>query len=131
MTDEAKTDKPKILVVDDEVGLLQMMKLTLEQARPYEVTTERDGTKAAGLAAKLRPDVILLDVMMPGIDGGALATQLRAQSSTSHIPIVFLTAAVREDEVRGHGGVIGGDVFLAKPVSTQRLIEVIEKAISA
>jgi CheY-like chemotaxis protein len=119
--------KPRILVVDDEAALTRMMKLTLEACGRYEVITENFATDAVATARTAKPDLILLDVMMPDKDGGEVAAELRAHQETAHVPVVFLTAAVQEGEVRDRGGLIGGLPFLAKPVGKDELIAVIER----
>ena len=114
--------KQRILVVDDESGFTRLLKLTLERTDRYIVCEENDGTKAWLLAREFKPDIIFLDIVMPRIDGGDVAQQIRSDPMLSHIPIVFLTAIVSEKE---GGQEIGGFPFLAKPVS----LDAIEKSI--
>jgi CheY-like chemotaxis protein len=76
---------------------------------------------------QFRPDLILLDVMMPGQDGGDIAAQLQRDPLTREIPVVFVTAAVRRDEVRSHQGRIGGSPFIGKPVELSELIRCIDQ----
>ena len=115
-----------ILVIDDEAGLTRLIKLSLEATGRFTVVVENDATTATATAERIKPDLILLDVMMPGADGGQIAEQLQARSATRTIPIVFLTAAVQEREVSERGGKIGGFPFIAKPVGKEELIAVIE-----
>jgi DNA-binding response OmpR family regulator len=119
--------KRRILVVDDEISLTRMIKLALETTSNYEVRTESVAAKAGAAAREFKPELILLDVMMPGMDGGTLAARLQASPETKAIPIVFLTAAVKKEEVGSHGGMIGGFPYLAKPVSAEELIDCIER----
>jgi CheY-like chemotaxis protein len=121
--------KKKILVVDDEESFTKLIKLNLEQTGKYEVKTENKGLLALAAAREFKPDLILLDVIMPETDGGDVCYQLKNEKDTENIPIVFLTAAVNEEEVKESSGVIGGHPFIAKPVSVERLINVIEKNI--
>ena len=114
--------KQRILVIDDESGFTRLLKLTLERTDRYIVCEENDGTKAWLLAREFKPDIIFLDIVMPRIDGGDVAQQIRSDPMLSHIPIVFLTAIVSEKE---GGQEIGGFPFLAKPVS----LDAIEKSI--
>ena len=114
--------KQRILVIDDESGFTRLLKLTLERTDRYIVREENDGTKAWLLAREFKPDIIFLDIVMPRIDGGDVAQQIRSDPMLSHVPIVFLTAIVSEKE---GGQEIGGFPFLAKPVS----LDAIEKSI--
>ena len=104
----------RILVVDDvepNVRLLEA-KLTLEY---YEVLTAMDGATALTIAAAERPDIILLDVMMPGMDGFETCKRLKADPVTRHIPVVLVTALDgREDKIKGLG--VGADDFVTKPI---------------
>ncbi len=122
-----KEDKKKILIVDDEAGFCHLVKLNLERAGAYEVQTECEGSKALAAARAFKPDLIYLDVLMPGVSGPEVAAQLKKDKETSGIPIVFLTAAARKGEVDSGGGVIGGYPFLAKPVETEELIRCIKE----
>ena len=104
----------RILVVDDvepNVRLLEA-KLTIEY---YEVLTAMDGASALEIAAAERPDIILLDVMMPGMDGFETCRRLKADPVTRHIPVVLVTALDgREDKIKGLG--VGADDFVTKPI---------------
>ena len=118
--------KKKILVVDDEAGLTRMLKRNLEATGKYEVREENSGKRAFSAAKEFRPDLILLDVMMPDTDGGSVAAQIGADELLGHTPIVFLTAIVRQGEVEPTGSSIGGRTFLAKPISLDDLTTCIE-----
>ena len=74
-----------------------------------------------------QPDIIILDIMMPEVSGDDIAQQLRQDPELVHIPIVFLTAIVSKEETSVMGNVVGGNRFLAKPVKTEEMIEVIEE----
>lgn len=117
----------RILVVDDEPALTRTVKLVLEQTAHYQVETLNDPNLAVEVARNFQPDLILLDVMMPGKDGGEVAAELRDDPLTRRVPIVFLTAAVQAPEVDSRGGVIGGFAFIAKPVSRVTLVQAIEQ----
>src|ERR1700690_1093659 len=118
--------KKRILVVDDEPALTRMIKLNLEQTGRYEVRTENLGRKAIEAAREFRPDLILLDVMMPGMLGSEIAAQLEADPELRAIKFVFLTAMVTKGEELRSDGQIGGHTFLAKPISADDLCRVIE-----
>ena len=115
-------EKKRILVVDDETSITRLLKLNLEQTGDYEVATENASRAALAAAERFQPNLILLDVMMPGLDGGNLASALQANSRLKGVPIVFLTAAVTREEVRERRGLVGGLPFLAKPVNLQEVL---------
>jgi two-component system OmpR family response regulator len=114
----------RVFIVDDESGFTRLLKLTLEKSGRYLVREENDGTQAWLAAREFKPDIIFLDVVMPKIDGGDVAQQIRSDPSLAHIPIVFLTAIVSAKE-GGHE--IGGFPFLAKPVSLEAITQCIEE----
>ena len=117
------SEKKRILVVDDEPSITRLLKLNLEQTGHYEVATENASWAALTAAEQFRPHLILLDVMMPGLDGGNLASMLQASPGLKGVPIVFLTAAVTREEVRARHGLIGGSPFLAKPVDLREVLD--------
>lgn len=123
--------RKRILVVDDEESLARILKLNLESNGGYEVRVENDGRRAIEAAREFRPDLILLDVIMPDVDGGQVAAELKEIPQLRSVPVVFLTAVVSKDEVRSHGDHIGGRTFLAKPASIREVLEVIEKTLAA
>jgi DNA-binding response OmpR family regulator len=118
--------KKKILVVDDEVGMTRMLKRNLEATGRYDVRTENSGAVAITAACEFQPDLILLDVMMPGVGGDEVAAQLKEDKMLCRVPIVFLSAIVKKEETQSTGGNIGGMTFLAKPVKLDDLITCIE-----
>jgi len=121
--------KKKILIIDDEAGFGRMVKLNLEQTGNYEVRTETDSARGVAAAKEFRPDLILLDIGMPGTSGDQVADEILHNSNLASVPIVFLTAIVKKDEVVAQDGVIGGRPFIAKPVTTQALIARIEEVL--
>jgi CheY-like chemotaxis protein len=118
--------KKKILVVDDEEGMTRMLKRNLEATNLYDVRTENSSSAAVTAASEFLPDLILMDMMMPGMDGGDVAAKLKEDKRLSQIPIVFLTAIVKKEEAEPTGSKIGGLTFLAKPVKLDDLITCIE-----
>ena len=120
-------DEKKILVVDDEPTITRLLKLNLEKTGAYIVREENLGAKAHPAAREFKPDIILLDVMMPDMDGGDVAAQIKADPLLKNIPIVFLTAAVKKDELTAHGGIIGGFPYIAKPLDVKGVLEIIER----
>ncbi len=122
--------KPKILIIDDEGDLCRMIKLNLEKTGKLEVLTATNGAEGMRVAREARPNLIFLDIMMPGMDGGEVAERLLEDESTRSIPIIFLTAAIRKDEVEEKQGTIGGREFMAKPVQTAELLKKIESVLA-
>jgi DNA-binding response OmpR family regulator len=120
-------DKRRILVVDDEAGVTRMLKLFLEATQAYEVRTENHGSRAVAAVREFRPHLVLLDVVMPDMDGATVAAEIGADAKLKDTPIVFLTALVTREEAGGSGRNIGGRPFVAKPVDPDRIVELIEK----
>jgi CheY-like chemotaxis protein len=117
----------RILIADDEESFTRLLKLNLEAGGAYRVRTENHATRVVASVKEFQPDLILLDVMMPEMDGGDVAATLQADPETKNIPIVFLTAAVKQEEVTARGGLVGGLHYLAKPVDTQTVIACLRK----
>ncbi len=122
--------KQRILVVDDEPELTWMIKLTLEQTDRYEVRTENLAIKAIEAAREFKPDLILLDVLMPGMLGSEIAEQLEKDPGLRAIKFAFLTAIVSKEDVQRTSGQIGGHEFIAKPISAEELCRFVEKKLS-
>ncbi len=118
--------KKKILVVDDAAILTRMLRRNLEATGKYEVREENSGAHAYETTREFQPDMIILDVMMPDMDGGDVAAKIQGDENLKHIPIVFLTAILKKEEAESTGGDIGGRTFLAKPVKLDDLIACIE-----
>ena len=116
----------KILIVDDEAGFTRLMKLTLEKTGDYQVLEVNDGTQGWIKAREFRPDLVLLDIVMPTIDGGDVAAQIKSDPALSEVPIVFLTAIVSKREADS-SSLIGGFPFISKPVRLDALVECIEQ----
>jgi CheY-like chemotaxis protein len=123
--------KKRVLVIDDEADFTTLIKTTLEERGGYEVRAENNASRAIAAIREFKPDLILLDIMMPGdMDGSEIAREIRSDEKTRGIPTVFLTAAVTEAEVTEAGGFIGGYPFIAKPVNIKELIDYIEKRLT-
>jgi DNA-binding response OmpR family regulator len=120
----------RILVVDNDKNITHLVKILLEKTGRYLVFEENDSTRAHQTARDFRPDLILLDVVMPDRDGGEIAAQIRADSELQNTPIIFLTALVTRDEAKA-GLHIDGHPFLAKPINIQELIKAIEEQLPA
>ncbi|MFO1499165.1 MAG: response regulator [Verrucomicrobiota bacterium] len=117
----------RVLIIDDEAGFTRLLKLNLHHTGRYSAETVNEPERAVEVAKRFLPDVILLDVMMPSLDGAEVANRLRSLAKLRSTPIVFITALARKQEVTSHQGLIGGLPFLAKPVDLQELIDCIEK----
>ena len=112
--------KKKILVVDDEKDIVDILKYNLERENEFEVLTASNGKEALDLAAT-NPDVILLDIMMPELNGFEVCKQLKGNPATSKIPVIFLTAKENEiDEILGLE--IGADDYITKPISPRKVL---------
>ncbi len=123
--------KKRILVVDDEESLTRLLKVCLEQTQRFVVEVENESTHAVEVAGRFEPDLILLDIMMPELDGGVLVNRFKEHPKLKNVPVVFLTALATPDEVHQHNGLIGGLPFLAKPVSIPEVIDCLDKQLAA
>ena len=119
--------KKRVLLVDDEKSFTNLLKLNLEDTGQYEVRVENWAEDALTAAREFKPDLILLDVIMPGMDGGDVAGQIRNDRHLKGTPIVFLTATVSQREAGVQGLNSGGSLFLAKPVSFEQLVNCINE----
>jgi DNA-binding response OmpR family regulator len=117
-----KDERKRIFIVDDEPTITRLLKANLEETNLYVVQAENAANKALAAAEEFSPDLVLMDVMMPGADGSALASRFQANRKLKAVPLVFLTAAVRREEVSAGGGRIGGMPFLAKPVELSEVL---------
>lgn len=115
-------EKKRIFIVDDEPSITRLLKLNLEATEQYVVQTENVADRALASAEEFRPHLILLDVLMPELDGGQLASRFQASPNLAGVPIVFLTAAATKKEVYARGGKVGGLPFLAKPVDLDEVL---------
>jgi signal transduction histidine kinase len=117
---EVKVNNPTILVVDDTPGSIGIVQATLEKAG-YRVAIATSGAKAVQRAALVLPDLILLDVLMPGMDGFETCRRLKAQEATREIPVIFLSAITETfDKVKGFG--LGAVDYLIKPIAPEELL---------
>jgi CheY-like chemotaxis protein len=121
--------KKRIMVVDDDVQSSRMVKLALERTGRYEVQQVNDPTRALDAARTFKPDLILLDICMPGTEGVDVAFQIRADTEFQATPVVFLSSLVSEREALGDGTTTGSFHFVAKPARLPRMITCIEKSL--
>jgi CheY-like chemotaxis protein len=123
-------EERRILIVDDDRDSTHLLKILLEKKGGYVVLEENDAVKAHQSAHNFRPDLILLDIMMPWKDGGDVARQIDADPQLQSTPIIFLTALVTKSEARA-GRRIQGHPVLAKPINVPELINRLEENLSA
>ncbi|WP_417532835.1 response regulator transcription factor [Marinobacterium stanieri] len=111
---------PEVLVVDDEPNILLSLEFLMQQAG-YKVVTAPDAEQAAELIAGHCPDLVLLDISLPGMSGFDLLEQLRQQPDTQKLPVIMLTAHGREVE-KEKGLALGANDYITKPFSTRDLV---------
>lgn len=118
----------RVLIVDDQSDIRLMCRVNLQLAG-YDVTEAANGSEGLRLAFAERPDLVLLDVMMPGMDGWQVLEAIKAEETTATIPVVLLTARVqREDEIKGWEG--GAAEYLAKPFNPSAMIAVVHRVLN-
>src|SRR5689334_11589899 len=120
--------KKRILLVDDEPDFTDTMRLVLEADGYYEVAVENEATRALTAAREFDPDLIVLDVMMPEIDGTDVAATLREDPRFATVPIVFMTALVSSQEAKGAHG--SKHTYLPKHTPVDELIDVLEEKLA-
>ncbi len=119
-------NKTRILVIDDNIAATRIVKLSLERTGRYEVCELNNPFEALPVTREFKPDLILLDVSMPGIEGGDVAFRIHSEKEFERTPIVFLTALVSPVEAKGTGMLVGGFHFVAKPPRLEQMIACIE-----
>ena len=124
-----QADRPLVLVADDDEDILAFVEFRL-QREGYEVATANDGARALDIAVERHPDVAILDIMMPRMDGVEVTRQIRADEQIGRTPVILLTASVADaDRVRGAAA--GADDFLQKPFDKpEQLITRVQQALS-
>ena len=111
--------RPLVLVADDDPDILSLVTLRLERSG-YDVVSAGDGEQALETARTQTPDLALLDVMMPKLDGYEVTARLRQEEATRHLPVILLTARVQESDI-ARGVEAGADDYVKKPFSTHEL----------
>ena len=119
MSESAARERPLVLAADDDEDILGLVSFRLERSG-YTVVQARDGEAALELAVKELPDLAVLDVMMPKLDGFEVTRRLRADAATSRIPIILLTARAQDADVQ-RGFEAGADDYIRKPFSPDEL----------
>ncbi|MCS6825375.1 MAG: response regulator [Caldilinea sp.] len=119
----------KVLIVDDEANIVISLEFLMQQAG-YEVAVARNGEEALEQIAEFRPDLILLDVMLPGVNGFDVLQRVRQHAGTHELPVIMLTAKGREVEVT-KGLALGANAYITKPFSTRNLLEEVRRQLDA
>jgi len=121
--------KKKVLIVDYEVDLVETLKFKLE-ASGFDTLTAYDGLEALSKAKNDHPDLILLDIMLPKLNGYQICRELKSDDKYKHIPIVMLTAKAQESD-KFWGLETGADEYVTKPFDSNQLIDIIKKHLSS
>ena len=111
----------RILIVDNEAAATRMVRLALERYSVFQVCEVNDPRGALTAARLFKPDLVLLDIEMPGMDGSDVARQFRADEATLNTPIIFMTSLVTEEEA-AYRIFAGGSRVLAKPITMAKLV---------
>ncbi len=119
--------KKRVLIIDDEENFCKLVKKNIEQTGEFEVYIATNGYDGIRSAKEINPDLILLDIVMPGMDGADVISLIRNDESIKDTPIVFLTAIVREEEASSQASFTRGYSLLAKTVTVGELIACIKK----
>ena len=115
---------PRVLVVDDDPQVLRLMRVNLE-LEGYDVVSAPDGEEALEAVVTEHPDVVVCDVMMPGVDGLTVLRNLRANPKTSKIPFVVVSAKAQRSDVKAALD-MGADKYITKPFDPQELLDAVE-----
>lgn len=120
----------RILVIDDEAGFTKLLKMNLEKTGQYEVRIENDSMNAVNAAHEFLPDAVLLDIVMPGMDGGDVAAQMQDEPLLQHIPVIMMTALVSQEETSQDAVAQAGAMnVLPKPVNLDVLLRCLEEVL--
>jgi two-component system alkaline phosphatase synthesis response regulator PhoP len=111
----------KILIVDDEPNIVMSLEYTFKKNN-FEVFIARDGQEALDILKSIYPDVIILDVMMPMVDGYATLEQIKKDDNLKHTKVIFLSAKNKESDIQ-KGITLGADAYLTKPFSVKKIVE--------
>ncbi|WP_026725860.1 response regulator transcription factor [Flavobacterium sasangense] len=118
----------KILIVDDEPNIVMTLEYTFKKSN-YEVFIARDGQEALDILKTNFPDVIILDIMMPMVDGFATLEQIRKDANLQHTKVMFLSAKNKESDIE-KGLELGADAYMTKPFSIKKVVEKVEELLS-
>lgn len=125
MVPDTKNEYSRILIIDDDENFCKICKTLLEETGRYHIDTANSGHEGLVLARRRDPDLILLDVLMPGMNGYDVSRELSRDDATRHIPYIFVTATLNEHEII----VKITNHYIGKPVDMEDLVNAMEKAI--
>jgi DNA-binding response OmpR family regulator len=118
----------KILVVDDDPYILMSLEFLMKK-NGYDVMVARNGTEAMDLADKHLPDLVILDIMMPDVDGYEICTRIKKSAKHLHTKIVFISAKTKETDIQ-KGYDLGASLYIKKPFSTRELVKQIKELLN-
>jgi len=116
-----------VLIVDDEPNIVKMVEARLK-SNGYEVLTATGGEEGLHKCKRHKPDAVVLDILMPDMDGSAVAAAIREDPDTRKIPIIFLTGIIKPNEVP-KSREIGGQYFITKPFNSRDLLDILNHAL--
>jgi DNA-binding response OmpR family regulator len=125
---ESQTRPARILIVDDDPVIVRLLQINF-RLEGYEVDTASRGEEALQRVRDHLPDVVILDVMMPGIDGWEVCRKLKENPAVKHVPVIFLSARA-QDEDRQRGYALGVDEYVTKPFDPAHLVEIVRSALA-
>ena len=129
-TPQRSADPKKVLVVDDEALFTELVSATLDRRGEYVTKAVNDPREAIATARDFQPDVILLDVMMPEMDGGDVSRAIAADPMLRSVPVIMLTALISDDDAPENGvATIHGRPALPKPLTADKLVRSIEQSL--
>lgn len=121
-------ESKKILVVDDDPYILMSLEFLMKK-NGFDVMVARNGTEALELAGKQVPDIVLLDIMMPDVDGYAICKHIKSSKKLREAKVVFMSAKSREADIK-KGYDLGASLYITKPFSTRQLLKQVQELIS-
>ncbi len=119
------TDKKQLLLVDDDLYAVETLKFVLETKKGYEVITATNGKDALNLVKEKHPQLVILDVMMPKMDGYHFCRLLKFDARFKHIPVIFVSSKIQEADKR-LGLACGGNEYVTKPYDINNLVNLVE-----
>lgn len=111
----------KVLIVDDEPGILMSLDFLMKK-NGFEVFIARNGAEAIEIVTEVKPEIVILDVMMPEVDGYEVCEKIKANEATAHAKVIFLSAKGKETDIQ-KGLSLGAEMYMTKPFSTRVLLE--------
>jgi DNA-binding response OmpR family regulator len=121
------TKSKKVLIVDDEPNILLSLEFLMKKSG-FEVFIARDGSEALDIIEKVIPDVVILDIMMPEVDGYEVCRFIKSEERLLSTKVIFLTAKTKQEDI-DKGYAMGADLYLTKPFSTKNLMEKVKEMI--